>query len=301
MPISLNLLSEEAISHNTKIKIYPDGSTNTTYCKRAIFKEQGYEIREKQKGDIIDEIHLTERECDDLADSRKVKRDRKEEIMRRTKDMVRDIVLMNDFKYFLTITINPEQLDSFDVNEVKKKLRNWLNNMQKRKGLQYILIPEYHKSGRIHCHALVNDVFKLVDSGKRDKDKIIYNVPEWKYGFTTAIPLDDNKFRVANYVTKYITKGSDKIFGKYYWSSKNIQREPEIILTDTPYEEVQSEEFKPLKYNDDLAFKYSNCFQYNSDGQSQNTATVVYTHPDGTTEEMSIADVCRLMAKGGAE
>ena len=68
-----------------------------------------------------------------------------------------------------------------------------------------------------------------------------------------------------NYVVKYITKGSDKIFGKFFWSSKNIQREPEVILTDTDFSAVNSEVFQPLAYNDNLQFKYESNFLFLED------------------------------------
>ena len=273
MPISKFSLSESAVHHNTKIKVYPDGSTNITYCKQAIFKDSGAEKREDGKDTVKARVIADIPETDDLARSREVQnerekpvRDRTNEMIRLHRDRVRDIVIMNNFTHFLTITIDPEKFDSFDVDIVRKKLKTWLDNQVKRKGLQYVLIPEYHKSGRIHAHALINDVFKLVDSGKRTKSgKVIYNCPEWRYGFTTAIPLDDQKIRVANYVTKYITKGSDKIFGKYFWSSKNIQREPHVILTDTDFSEVNAQVFQPLAFNDNLQFKYESSFMYLAD------------------------------------
>ena len=107
----------------------------------------------------------------------------------------------------LTPTTNPK--------EVIKAFEKWLENAVSRKGLKYILVPEYHKKGGIHCHALINDCdFKFVDSGTRlvkghDKplkidtikrlhicDKlgcdisdlpVVYNVSDWRYGFSTAI------------------------------------------------------------------------------------------------------------------
>ena len=51
--------------------------------------------------------------------------------------------------------------------------------------------------------------------------RVVYNVNDWKYGFTTAICVDDNKERLSRYLLKYISKGNDKIFGKYFWSSKD--------------------------------------------------------------------------------
>ena len=273
MPISKFSLSESAVHHNTKIKVYPDGSTNITYCKQAIFKDSGAEKREDSKDAVKARVIADIPESDDLARCRveqnereKPSRDRSNEMIRLHRDRVRDIVIMNNFTHFLTITIDPEKFDSFDVDIVRKKMQRWLKNQTDRKGLQYVLIPEYHKSGRVHAHALINDVFKLVDSGKRTKSgKVIYNCPEWRYGFTTAIPLDDQKIRVANYVIKYITKGSDKIFGKYFWSSKNIQREPHVILTDTDFSEVNAQVFQPLAFNDNLQFKYESSFMYLAD------------------------------------
>lgn len=258
MPYNLAPLSNGCVYHNTKVKVYPDGSMNITYSKKSIFREKGVEVRPKD--DVIEEVVLKERE------EHSEKRDRSEEWLRVNRDRVRDICIINDFTHFLTITINPEKIDSFDVEAVKRKLRNWLNNMQNRKGLKYILIPEYHKSGRIHCHALVNDVFQLVDSGKRTWSydgavKVIYNVVDWRYGWSTCIPLDKNKLRIANYVTKYLSKGSDKIFGKYFWSSKNLQREPEVILTDYDYSEIDKPEFKPVYGCDTVGFKYENTMQ----------------------------------------
>ena len=119
MPFKYNPLSENAVTHNTKIKVYPDGSTEITYCKSAIFRDKSAEAR--PKGHIIEECHIKpEKEVDELTSSRDINRDRTAEYLRIHKDKVRDIVLMNEFTHFLTITINPEQLDSFDVEAVNK-------------------------------------------------------------------------------------------------------------------------------------------------------------------------------------
>lgn len=279
MPIINLSLSENQVFHNTKIKVYPDGSTNITYCRQAIFKDSGTEIRENVREDVKGEVKAQRQETDELTLKReeqnereKPARDRTSEMIRIHRDRVRDIVIMNDFTHFLTITIDPQKFDSFDVDIVRKKLNQWLKDQVKRKGLQYVLIPEYHESRRIHAHALVNDVFTLVpsvrDNGtvrKAKNGQTIYNVVDWRYGWSTCIKLDDQKFRVANYVTKYITKGSDKIFGKYFWSSKNIQREPHVILTDTDFNAVNAEVFQPLAFNDNLQFKYESNFMYLAD------------------------------------
>ena len=197
--------------------------------------------------------------------------------MKRAVDKVYDLAFQNEWSYFMTITIDPEQFDRQDVKEVYKKLSAWLRNQVSRKGLKYLLIPEQHKNGGIHAHALINDCFKLEHSGrylysgkayksetlqKKGIDinllKPVYNVPEWKYGFSTAIPVDGNPARLACYITKYITKDCKKIFGKYYLSSRNLNRDTEISLCN-------SEKFDELKnnplYRGGMAFKYSSDFR----------------------------------------
>ena len=65
-----------------------------------------------------------------------------------------------------------------------------------------------------------------------NRDQPIYNLLDWKLGFSTCIPIDENYQRTCNYITKYITKDSQKIFGKWYLSSRNIQKRPELVLLD---------------------------------------------------------------------
>ena len=177
----------------------------------------------------------------------------------------------------MAITIDPEQFNREDTLLVCKKLSKWLGHQVERKGLKYLLIPEQHKNGGIHAHALINDCFKLEHSGrylysgkaykaetlqKKGIDinllKPVYNVPEWKYGFSTAIPVDGNPARLACYITKYITKDCKKIFGKYYLSSRNLNRDTEISLCNSEkFEEMKN---NPL-YRGGMAFKYSSDFR----------------------------------------
>lgn len=49
MPINNLSLSENQVFHNTKIKVYPDGSTNITYCRQAIFKDSGTQAEHSRR------------------------------------------------------------------------------------------------------------------------------------------------------------------------------------------------------------------------------------------------------------
>lgn len=281
---------KDKVLYNTKVKRYRDGSYTVTYCDRRFFVNQeekeafriSLDLEETEKTEDTGNAKVTKIvnkfEASNVIESQKQKRkDERTDSMKRAVDKIYDLSFQNEWNYFMTITIDPEQFNSKDVKEVYKKLSYWLRNMVNRKGLKYLLIPEYHKNGGIHAHALINDCFNLEHSGRylysgkaykaetlQEKGidvstlKPVYNVPEWKYGFSTAIPVDGNPARLACYITKYITKDCKKIFGKYYLSSRNLNRDTEISLCN-------SEKFDELKnnplYRGGMAFKYSSDFR----------------------------------------
>ena len=299
--------------YNTKVKVYADGTTNICYCSSNIFGEQQkpclYDTDNKEEmleyelgydeGILTAHHENTDTEMNREVKERKIEHLRQQieriekervrtDVVKRAKDKVFDIVYQNEFAYFLTITLSEDnEFDRREPAEVLLKLRYWLNNMQKRKGLKYILIPELHEKGGIHCHALVNDVFTMVDSGRvmyqkkawnvddLKKRKIytggltpVYNIKEWKYGWSTAIPLYGERMAIAHYMTKYITKDLKKIFGKYYWSSRSCVRDTEIVYINTDFDSLNLREFTPVSV---VSFKYEGMTYSHSD----NLETVV--------------------------
>ena len=165
--------------------------------------------------------------------------------LKRAKERVFDIAYCNEFTHFVTWTLNKEMIDRYDAKEVSKKLHDFLHNMQKRHNLLYLVIPELHKDGAIHMHGLISGEIDLVDSGKKTSDgKAIYNMPQWKLGFSTAIELSGDRINVAKYITKYITKDFKKIFGSFYYAGGHgLQRKPSIELCDMDYEKVKEKAF----------------------------------------------------------
>ena len=87
--------------------------------------------------------------------------------MRRARGKLRRLALANEFRWFVTLTIDPQKCDSFDGAAVVKKLNAWCSNMVQRKGLRYILVPERHKDGALHFHGFFNDALEAV--GKYDQ------------------------------------------------------------------------------------------------------------------------------------
>lgn len=252
---------------NTKIKIYPDGRKNIIYSNRQRFhpevendnKETDNETSEASfLGDTpADETDTGSTGGDNMASIR-------DDVLKRNRERVFDIVFCNHWDWFLTVTFDPKKVESSDVSVVMKKLNTWLYNRVNRDGLRYILVPErFKKTNGIHCHALINDALDTTYSGRirwgkksyteesarrfgfeyTDADKI-YNVPDWGYGYSTALPITENAGKLSVYLTKYITKGNDRIFGRYYWSSRNIDREPHIEYTNSPYDEIDLPEYE---------------------------------------------------------
>ena len=178
----------------------------------------------------------------------------REESQRRAAARVRDIALCNRFEYFFTWTLDGSLIDRYDSEAIYVKVRNFLGNAVKRKGFYYVLVPEYHtlKEGEeppaIHMHGLCSlgdvPITRALDKAGRplsDKHgRPIYNMTAWTWGYSTCVPLDENYERAANYIVKYITKSEEKIFGKWYLSSRNLIKHPEII----PLDAMRYDEFR---------------------------------------------------------
>lgn len=153
--------------------------------------------------------------------------------MKRAQDKVLEIALVNEFKYFVTLTISPKECDRASPEEISKKLKKWLSNQVQRNNIQYLIIPEYHKDHKsIHFHGLMTGDLDLKDSGLETKPnsdgeiKKIYNINNWTLGYSTAIDLTGSVVAVSHYIVKYITKGTEKILGNvYYAGGKDLQRE----------------------------------------------------------------------------
>lgn len=262
--------TEQEITHNTKVKIYPDGTERVTICSKPIFREQGYELNKTASFLPHDPEPRT---YDTASPSRS-------DNLKRAKDAVFDIALANTWDYFLTITINPENIkgiDRKDPKQVSKYIKRWLNNQVQRHGLSYLLLPEEHKDGAIHAHALVSGLHRLTDSGtvlvsgikkpvKRETAlrrgyspedfRVVYNVPGWTLGFSTAISVYGDPHHAAAYMAKYITKEEQKkIFGNYYLAGgKGLIRKLPTRLEDRNYSSLDLPEYSVPQAN--LGFKY---------------------------------------------
>ncbi len=220
------------ISSNARIKQYPS-SLVLQVANAPIFREAGWEC--KRLYDVPSKGNAKDPERS-AASARA-----------RAKAAIRDIALCNRFTHFLTWTLSPEMVNRYDAAEVGKKVCNFLKNVSYRKDFSYLVIAERHKDGAIHFHGLCSlgsvqlERATNARTGKplsTERGQPIFNMVDWKLGYSTCIPIDENYERTCNYLTKYITKDSEKIFGKWYFSSRNLVKHPrtELIACGMDYD-----------------------------------------------------------------
>ena len=239
----------QSVKHSAKIIRYPCGIQDIVASSRADFGCPGWEAAE----DWSRPGRVAPTEGSSRSGSEAAAAEDLERSMRRARAKVRRIALANDFKWFVTLTLDPEKVDSHDPAAVVKKLNAWCSNAVQRCGLRYILVPEHHKKGGIHFHGFFNDCMDAVDSGtikppgggkpRRPRSeaqrqawlagggKVVYNLPRWSWGFTTAMELYGEYPAAVAYVCKYIGKEGKKPAGRWYYSGGDL-KQPEVIYAD---------------------------------------------------------------------
>lgn len=219
----------DQIYHNAIVYTYDNGSVDVIAADRLLFREAGWEP-EGREGP-----RPGPREAGKKAEGDNMLRS-----MRRARAKLRRLALANEFQYFVTLTLDQTRIDRYDPKIITKALNTWLDNMVRRNGLRYILVPERHKDGALHFHGFfAADRLELVDSGHKDScGKAVYNLPQWGYGFSTALTLRGEYPRAVGYVCKYIGKQQgERPMGRWYYSGGRL-KEPEKTYADLDYEEL---------------------------------------------------------------
>ncbi|MCL2051211.1 MAG: hypothetical protein FWG91_05740 [Lachnospiraceae bacterium] len=225
-------------SYNLKIYNYVDGKQIRIY-NNAVKKD--YENEEKRSKEELAEYKkaMCEEEIND-------KKCRSVHVSKsRAVNKIYEIARANTWEWFVTLTFNPDKVDSFNYDDVTRNLRRWLDNVKRNyaPNLKYIIVPELHKSGRYHFHGMLSETgsINFADSGTRDKHgDIIYNVGDYHLGFTTATKVKDNA-KVSSYISKYITKDICIVTAnkKRYWASRNLDK-AEIIEMNAEHGEIMA-------------------------------------------------------------
>lgn len=220
------------IYHNGLIYQYPDGSEDVLCCTNPIFREPGWE--EIQRYAPAYQPERRAREAGKKSEGTDMERS-----MRRARAKLRRLALANQFEYFVTLTLDPAKIDRYDGAAVTKALGQWCDNMVRRHGLRYILVPERHKDGAFHFHGFFAGGIEANDSGVEWDGRPVYNLPQWKLGFTTAQRLYGEYHAAVGYCCKYIGKQSgERPLGRWYYSGGALQ-EPRKIYCDLDYRSVE--------------------------------------------------------------
>lgn len=173
------------------------------------------------------------------------------ESLSRTRATIFELALCNDWKWFVTLTLNPESHDRTDLRNYKRKLSTWLKNYNRihETNIKYLLIPEQHADGESwHMHGLMMELpeehlhefteqeklpIKILIEIKRGHK--VYNWPAYQKAFGyISISKTRHPESVSKYITKYITKDLAKtrigLNDHLYYCSQGLKRS-ELIYT----------------------------------------------------------------------
>lgn len=166
-----------------------------------------------------------------------------ERSLRRTKKIIKDYVLCNEFDLFCTFTFAS---DRQNIPLCKQRMATWLKNQRAKYGqMPYLIVPELHKDGEsLHFHALLSGYKGVLKesysaSGKPilQNGRSVYELPSYTHGFTNVKKINQDtasKSKVAFYLQKYITKDMPMFANKNrYWASHGLKRP---ITEDNPEE-----------------------------------------------------------------
>lgn len=272
------------VKYNSRTKYYEDENGvlvpyEVCIANRQIFKESGAELSDLSKN-IDWRLAYDEANAElyggSYGASRNYIPDKKSKEFyldcsrKRARRKIFDYIICNNFDCFITLTLNKDMINRDDYGAVIKKLKDFLSNRVRRKGLIYVGVPEYHSNGGLHFHFCVNSsAFRLSDSGtvsvpdrkqpiKRSTAKrlhipesdwlTVYNVDDWSLGFSTAIKTYGDRGALAHYMRKELDKDCqkrmtpegfiDKIGGRWYFSGGKLKH-PIIKLDNRNFNESE--------------------------------------------------------------
>lgn len=159
--------------------------------------------------------HFQKREANFHSDSASL-----QSSLSRSKRMIREYSLCNDFVYFFTSTVNSKLCDRFSLSETQDKIRKIMKSIKRKyPNFIYLFITEKHKDGAFHFHGLCSDLPLYTNNNgyfsSSDFDKLGFN----------SFSLIKDKNKISNYITKYITKDCVKNeAGSIYFCSRGLKK-----------------------------------------------------------------------------
>lgn len=238
-------------------------------CNRPIFRDPGWEEERSERP--IAALSAKRSEAQSAAGASEEQQPKPpaaantERAARRAAARVRDLALCNSFAWFVTLTLDKEKIDRYDVREITRHLNRWLDNRVRRDGLRYVLVPERHKDGALHFHGFINEqpglrvsgtwsvpghkkpikprsaaeAARWAEAGDAAGFHEVFNWDSWGLGFSTAIRLYGEYSSAVAYVCKYIRKQQEggKIAGRWYYSGGELAQ-PEVVRCEYALNEL---------------------------------------------------------------
>lgn len=167
-------------------------------------------------------------------------RDYVAESLSRAKRTIIDYADNNEFNYFVTITFDQKKIDRTNgellYNQIKKAFKYYKKVYCPT--LKYLLVPEMHQDGNFHFHGLVKIDYVLDDNGNavpptdltRHYDKFKhchYWRSRYFFDHFGAVRFDKifaNSIACSRYISKYITKETEKAFPLTYLCSRGLKK-----------------------------------------------------------------------------
>lgn len=201
--------------YNVRVKTFPDGHKQYQWSENPILR------------DVPEEYRSPKRKRVQKLEGR-LKRN-----MNRSVNEVYDLARANHFDWFITLTLDPQQVDREDYTECAKVIR-WFTKRLQRTGNRWLIVPELHKDGKAyHFHGLIQGDLPLTHWRGT-----VYNLDNFEFGHTTAMKIENPK-RVATYIAKYLTKDIQVPKGrKCYWASQGLVK-PDVSYFE---DEIMPEE-----------------------------------------------------------
>ena len=168
----------------------------------------------------------------------------------RTKDKVFELAFCNDWDYFATFTLSPYLHDRYSLAGFNRAFSLFIRDLNRDYGLdiKYLSVPEQHKDGAWHIHALMANIpkqylkpispkskyasvklKKLIRSGRNAYFLMEYGK---KFGNCSLLEIQkgdmDSTYKIAGYFCKYMTKElKQSIVGRgkrLFYSSHGLKR-----------------------------------------------------------------------------
>lgn len=188
-----------------------------------------------------------------------------ERTFRRVRATIKDLVLENDFDFFVTFTVSPtSNCNRYELESVQQKLRELLKAYRRKyKDFSYLIVTEEHEDDAYHFHGFVSGIdnndliqftendfdiskgnklpYQLINYIKNGIDVYHFNFFD-NLGFNSLTKVRSRE-KCASYILKYITKDMVRQDGcKFYIRSRNLK-------TPLKYE-IENIEFQPSFEND---------------------------------------------------